>query len=62
MSDEYYVIDYFIDDCMDLIDLRKSKLAGQDEPSVPLDEVIKELNKSRGLAHKLAHVIKWANL
>ena len=46
MSDEYYVIDYFIDDCMDLIDLRKSKLAGQDEPSVPLDEVIKELNKS----------------
>ena len=62
MYEEYQAIEEFMEDCMDLIDLRKSKLAGQDEPSVPLDEVIKELNKSRGLAHKLAHVIKWANL
>lgn len=46
MYDEYHAIEAFVEDCMDLINLRKAKFAGQDEPSVPLDEVIKELNKS----------------
>ncbi|MEI6758717.1 MAG: hypothetical protein WCK85_12765 [Chlorobium sp.] len=46
MYEEYQAIEEFMEDCMDLIDLRKAKFAGQDEPSVPLDEVIKELNKS----------------
>ena len=45
MSDEYNVIDEFLDDCMDLIDLREARAAELYEPSVPLDEVIKELKK-----------------
>jgi hypothetical protein len=46
MYEEYQAIEEFMEDCMDLIDLRRAKFEGQDEPSVPLDEVIKELNKS----------------
>ena len=42
---EYNVIDEFLDDCMDLIDLREARAAELYEPSVPLDEVIKELKK-----------------
>jgi hypothetical protein len=46
MYEEYQAIEEFMEDCMDLIDLWEAKFAEQDQPSVPLDEVIKELNKS----------------
>ncbi|MEI7696366.1 MAG: hypothetical protein WCI64_12085 [Chlorobium sp.] len=46
MYEEYQAIEEFMEDCMDLIDLWEAKFAGQAELSVPLDEVIKELNKS----------------
>lgn len=43
---EYQAIEELIEDYMDLLDLREAKAEGQDQSSVPLDEVIKELNKS----------------
>jgi len=43
--EEYQAIEELIEDYMDLIDLREAKSAEQDESSVPLDEVIKELKK-----------------
>ncbi|MEI6640176.1 MAG: hypothetical protein WCL46_10690 [Chlorobium sp.] len=42
---EYQAIEELMEDYMDLIDLREAKAEGQDQPSVPLDEVIKELKK-----------------
>ena len=43
--DEYLAIEELMEDYMDLIDLREAKAEGQDQPSVSLDEVIKELKK-----------------
>ena len=34
-----------MEDYMDMNDLREAKAEGQDQPSVSLDEVIKELKK-----------------
>ncbi|ACF42502.1 hypothetical protein [Pelodictyon phaeoclathratiforme] len=45
MYEEYQAIEEFMEDCMDLIDLWEAKFAGQDQLSVSLDEVIKELKK-----------------
>jgi hypothetical protein len=45
MYEEYQAIEEFMEDCMDLIDLREAKAEGQYQPSVSLDEVIKELKK-----------------
>jgi hypothetical protein len=42
---EYQAIEELMEDYMDLIDLREAKAEGQDQPSVSLDEVIKELKK-----------------
>ena len=42
---EYQAIEEFMEDYMDLIDLREAKAEGQGQPSVPLDEVIKALKK-----------------
>ena len=42
---EYQVVEELMEDYMDLIDLREAKAEGQGQPSVPLDEVIKELKK-----------------
>jgi len=46
MYEQYKVIEELMEDYSDLIDLREAKAEGRDEPSVPLDEVIEELNKS----------------
>ena len=43
--EEYQAIEELIEDYMDLIDLREAKAEGQGQPSIPLDEVIKELKK-----------------
>ncbi len=43
--EEYQAIEELMEDYMDLIDLRESKTDGQDQLSVSLDEVIKELKK-----------------
>jgi len=42
--EEYQAIEELMEDYMDLI-LREAKAEGQGQPSVPLDEVIKELKK-----------------
>ena len=44
--EEYEAIEELMEDYMDLIDLREAKAEGQDQPSVPLDDVIKQLSKS----------------
>ena len=41
--EEYQAIEERMEDYMDLIDLREAKAEGQGQPSVPLDDVIKEL-------------------
>jgi hypothetical protein len=43
--EEYLAIEELMEDYMDLIDLREAKAEGQDQPSISLDEVIKELKK-----------------
>ncbi len=43
--EEYQAIEELMEDYMDLIDLREAKFAEQDQPSVSLDDVIKELKK-----------------
>jgi Antitoxin Phd_YefM, type II toxin-antitoxin system len=43
--EEYQAIEELMEDYMDLIDLREAKAEGQGQPSIPLDEVIKELKK-----------------
>ena len=43
--EEYLAIEELMEDYMDLIDLREAKAEGLNQPSVPLDEVIKELKK-----------------
>jgi len=43
--EEYQAIEELMEDYMDLIDLREAKAEGQGQPSVPLDDVIKELKK-----------------
>jgi hypothetical protein len=45
MYEEYQAIEELMEDYMDLIDLREAKVADQDQPSVTLNEVIKELKK-----------------
>jgi len=42
---EYQAMEELMEDYMDLIDLREAKTEGQDQPSVSIDEVIKELKK-----------------
>ena len=44
--EEYEAIEELMEDYMDLIDLREAKAEGQDQPSVPLNDVIKQLSKS----------------
>jgi hypothetical protein len=44
--EEYQAIEELMEDYMDLIDLREAKAEGQDQPSVPLDDVIKQLSNS----------------
>ncbi|MGB7511198.1 MAG: hypothetical protein WBP54_07920 [Pelodictyon phaeoclathratiforme] len=45
MYEEYKAIEELMEDYLDLIDLWEAKFAGQDQLSVFLDEVIKELKK-----------------
>jgi hypothetical protein len=45
MCEEYQTIEELMEDYMDLIDLREARAHDQDLPSVPLDEVINDLNK-----------------
>ena len=45
MYHEYKIIEDFVEDYMDLIDLREAQAEGLNQPSVPLDEVIRELKK-----------------
>ena len=44
--EEYQAIEELMEDYMDLIDLREAKAEGQDQASVPLDDVIKQLSNS----------------
>ena len=46
MYEQYKVIEELMEDYSDLIDLLEAKAEGRDQPTVSLDEVIEELNKS----------------
>uniref|UniRef100_Q3AQ91 Antitoxin n=1 Tax=Chlorobium chlorochromatii (strain CaD3) TaxID=340177 RepID=Q3AQ91_CHLCH len=43
--EEYQAIEKMMEDYMDLIDVRETKAETQNQPSVPLDEVITMLKK-----------------
>jgi hypothetical protein len=43
---EYQAIQELMEDYLDLLDLRETKLTEKDQPSTSLDEVIKEIDKT----------------